>query len=151
MTFDSLYVDAIQLVDIWPCVIQRGVNSYILPCWSCLYLWHTIMLQYSACTYFIFVDLVSAYSIVNKTSQQLNNDLWQWFLVGVDNEHWKNLDVELLAVRGKAVIGECWKSSHKSENQAVQTTYQHPRFSECIQPRMCCNSKVPGLGGSTLC
>jgi len=53
-----------------------------------------------------------------------------------------NLDVELLAVRGKAVTGECWKSSHKSESQAVQTTYQHLRFSECILPRMCCNSKV---------
>jgi len=45
------------------------------------------MLQYSACMYFIFVDLVSAYSIVNKVSQQLNNDLWQWFLEDVDNEH----------------------------------------------------------------
>ena len=34
-----------------------------------------------------FADLVSAYSIVNKTLQQLNSKLWQWFLVGVDNEH----------------------------------------------------------------
>jgi len=27
----ACYIDAIQLVDIWPCVIQRGVNGYILP------------------------------------------------------------------------------------------------------------------------
>ena len=64
-----------------------------------------------------FADLVSAYSIVNKTLQQLNSKLWQWFLVGVDNEHWTNLDVKLPAVRGEAVIGECWKSSHQTESQ----------------------------------